>query len=296
MPHFIDIKDHDATTLQAMIDRAIAIKQERAAGESHRDLLTHKQVAMIFEKSSTRTRISFEVGIRELGAEPLVLNSKDMQLGRGETVEDTAKVLSRYVDAIMLRCNAHSTLVELAAHGTVPVINGLSDYSHPCQVMTDIMTYQEHRGPIAGKKVAWLGDGNNMVTSWMHAAEAFGFALVVASPEAYTTQELAGKNTTLTTDTIAAATDADLVTTDTWVSMGDADAEARHAALAPYQVDDALMQKAKDDALFMHCLPAHRGEEATASVMDGPQSVIFDEAENRLHCQKAILLHCFGVL
>jgi ornithine carbamoyltransferase len=255
---------------------------------------------MIFDKPSTRTRVSFDVAMRQLGGDVILLTGQEMQLGRGETIADTARVLSRYVDAIMIRTLDHKTLIELAQHATVPVINGLTRRSHPCQVMADVMTFEEHRGAITGKTVAWTGDTNNVLASWMHAAQQFDFALRVATPA-----ELAPKKSLadwvkaspaqihLGNDSEAAAKDAHCVVTDTWVSMGDRDGTKRHNLLKPYQVNARLMAHARPDALFMHCLPAHRGEEVTDEVIDGPQSVVFDEAENRLHAQKGILAWCF---
>jgi len=266
--------------------------------------LAGKTVALIFEKPSTRTRVSFEVGIRQLGGHAVVLSSKDMQLGRGESAADTAKVLSRYVDAIMLRTDSVAKLRELAEHATVPVINGLTDVSHPCQLMADILTFEEHRGPIAGQTVAWLGDGNNVARSFIQAAARFGFTLRLATPpELAPPAQLVdwarreGATIELTTDPVAAVRGARCVVTDTWVSMSDetdGGPSARHNMLAPYQVNAALMQHAAADAVVMHCLPAHRGEEITAEVIDGPQSVVFDEAENRLHAQKGVLLWALG--
>jgi ornithine carbamoyltransferase len=256
---------------------------------------------MIFEKPSTRTRVSFQVGMQELGGHTVILNDSDSQLGRGETVADTARVLSRYADAIMIRTDDPTKLVELEKYATVPVINGLTDDSHPCQIMADIMTFEEHRGSIEGRTVAWAGDGNNVVVSWVHAAARLGFEMRVATPKELQPNhgliewaKKEGANVTLTDDPQAAVSGADLVVTDTWVSMGDDDAGSRHNMLAPFRVDEALMSHANSDALFMHCLPAHRGEEVTEAVIDGPQSVIWDEAENRLHVQKAILTWCLS--
>jgi len=263
--------------------------------------LLGKALIMIFEKPSTRTRVSFEVGAHQLGGAAVVLGDKDSQLGRGETIADTARVLSRYGAAIMIRTDDHKKLDELAEYATVPVVNGLTSDSHPCQIMADIMTFKEHRGSIAGKTVAWSGDGNNMVASWVHAAVRFGFALRLACPDEFSPDpslldwaKAEKGDVMLTTDPAEAVKDADLVTTDVWVSMGDENAKARHQHLAPYQINDALMSRAKSDALFMHCLPAHRDEEVTASVIDGLQSVVWDEAENRLHIQKAILAWCLA--
>ena len=254
---------------------------------------------MIFEKPSTRTRVSFDVGMRQLGGEAIMLTGAEMQLGRGETIADTARVLSRYVDAIMIRILSHEALLELAAYATVPVINGLTRRSHPCQVMADLMTFEEHRGPIEGRTIAWSGDDNNVLASWAHAAERFKFKLNVATPPQLAPNKgmkdwikATGASVMLGNDPEAAVRGADCVVTDTWVSMGDKDGEHRHNLLKPYQVNAKLMSLAKPDAIFMHCLPAHRGEEVTDEVIDGPQSVVFDEAENRLHAQKGILAWC----
>ncbi len=303
--HFIDIHDHDTATLRGILDAAKARKAARAGaprGTADVDKpLEGRVLAMIFEKPSTRTRVSFDVGMRQLGGETIILHGDEMQLGRGESVADTARVLSRYVDAIMIRTHAHDMVTELAEYASVPVINGLTDASHPCQIMADLQTIEEHRGDVAGKVVAWVGDGNNVAASFVHAAGKLGFEMRVATPDAL---KLNGEvrdwakseNVTLieTDDPVRAAEGADCVVADTWVSMGDKDAASRHNLLKPYQVTQELMGHAKDDALFMHCLPAHRGEEVTAEVIDGPQSVIFDEAENRLHAQKAILTWCLG--
>jgi ornithine carbamoyltransferase len=265
--------------------------------------LKAKKLAMIFEKNSTRTRVSFEVGMTELGGHAIYLSSADTQIGRGETIADTAKVLSRYVDVIMLRCHSHSTLTELAQHATVPVINGLTDLSHPCQIMADMMTFTEHRGPIAGKKVAWIGDGNNVCNSFVAAAVRFNFTLSVACPAERMPDagmlawaKANGGKIEIVTAPRDAVKDAHLVVTDTWVSMGDDDSDQSKALLKPYQVNTALMKFADKNAVFMHCLPAHRGEEVTADVIDGAQSLVWDEAENRLHVQKAILLWCLEKL
>jgi ornithine carbamoyltransferase len=304
--HFLDLHQVAAPDLRAMIDDAIAVKKARdglprGTADSGRSL-AGRTLAAIFEFPSTRTRVSFDMAMRQLGGDTMVLNSQDMQLGRGETVADTARVLSRFVDAIMLRTDDHAKLLELARHATVPVINGLSDQSHPCQLMADVMTFEEHKGSISGRIVAWSGDGNNMVSSWIHAAGQFGFQLRIAAPaelapdaRALEWARAAGADVHYTRDPAEAVAGADCVVTDTWVSMGD-DAGSRHNLLTPYRVDEKLMEKAAGDAIFMHCLPAHRGEEATAAVMDGPRSVIFDEAENRLHAQKAILRWCLGQL
>jgi ornithine carbamoyltransferase len=263
--------------------------------------LAGRVLAMIFERPSTRTRVSFDVGMRELGGETIMLTGAEMQLGRGETIADTAKVLSRYVDAIMIRMLDHQAVRELAAHATVPVINGLTKLSHPCQIMADILTYEDHRGSIRGKTVSWTGDSNNVLTSWIQAAPRFGFKLAIATPEELAPKreliaaaQREGADITWTSDPYQAAFESDCVVTDCWVSMGDEDAGRRHNLLRAYQVNKQLMSSAKSDALFMHCLPAHRGEEVTDEVMDGPQSVVFDEAENRLHAQKGVLAWALG--
>ncbi len=298
--HFLELSDFAGPELRRMLDLAAEAKRGGVTAQP----LAGKTVALIFEKPSTRTRVSFEVGIRQLGGHAVVLSSKDMQLGRGESAADTAKVLSRYVDAIMLRTDSVAKLRELAEHATVPVINGLTDVSHPCQLMADILTFEEHRGPIAGQTVAWLGDGNNVARSFIQAAARFGFTLRLATPpELAPPAQLVdwarreGATIELTTDPVAAVRGARCVVTDTWVSMSDekdGGPSARHNMLAPYQVNAALMQHAAADAVVMHCLPAHRGEEITAEVIDGPQSVVFDEAENRLHAQKGVLLWALG--
>jgi ornithine carbamoyltransferase len=296
--HFLDIDRFERPALRRMLDMAVAFKR---AGEKRRrrKLLAGRTLAMIFEKPSTRTRVSFEVAMRELGGNVVVLTDSDSQINRGETMADTARVLSRYVDAILLRTTAASKLHELAAHATVPVINGLTDDSHPCQLMADVMTYEEHRGSIGGRTVAWTGDANNVAHSWIHAAARFGFRLRLACPRQlwprpalleWAARE--GSDVAVTDSPEEAVEGADLVVTDTWVSMGSREAEKRHNLLAPYRVDEKLMARAKSDALFMHCLPVHRGQEVTAQVIDGPQSVVWDEAENRLHAQKGILAWC----
>jgi ornithine carbamoyltransferase len=258
-------------------------------------------LAMIFEKPSTRTRLSFDSAMRQLGGATIILRGDELQVGRGESIADTAKILSANVDAIMIRTGNPKVLTELAENATIPVINGLTDDSHPCQVMADVMTFEEKCGPIRGRKLAWVGDGNNMATSLIHAAVLFGFRLDLACPEELqpskaVLQWAAARQGQIyvTTDPVKAVADAACVITDTWVSMGMKDAERRHRILAPYQVNDSLMNHAAKDAIFMHCLPAHRGEEVTADVIDGPRSVVFDEAENRLHVQKAILAWCFN--
>jgi ornithine carbamoyltransferase len=254
---------------------------------------------MIFQKNSTRTWFSFDAAIRQLGGASIISTSADMQLGRGETIEDTARVLSRMVDAVMIRADRHEDVERLAAASTVPVINGLTDQSHPCQIMADLMTFEEHRGPLEGKTIAFVGDGNNVCASFIHASARFGFRLVVACPERFqpTAKVLArGGEVVVTKDLEAAVRGAHCVVSDAWVSMGDADHEARVAAFAPYQVSETLMELARPDAVFLHCLPAHRGEEVTAGVIDGPRSLVWDEAENRIHAQKSILAWCFGVV
>ena len=292
--HFLDLDRLDTATLRGILDRAAAFK----SGRGSQAPLVGKTLVMIFEKPSTRTRVSFQVGMQELGGQTVVLGEKDSQLGRGETVADTASVLSRYADAIMIRTGDPLKLDELEAHATVPVVNGLTDASHPCQIMADVMTFEEHRGPIAGRRVAWVGDGNNVAVSWVHAARRFAFELRLATPPELAVDPgiiaWAAEGGTVTVTEIAAeaVAGADLVVTDTWVSMGDTDAEARCRLLEPYQVNGALMDKAAPEAIFMHCLPAHRGEEVTADVIDGPRSVVWDEAENRLHAQKGILAWC----
>lgn len=303
--HFLDLKDLPADVLRHILDTARRWKKERAgqpkgAIDKGAPLAGHT-LAMIFEKSSTRTRVSFEIAMQQLGGNSVVLQGGSMQLGRGETVADTAQVISRYVDAIMIRANDHATAVELAAAGSVPVINALTDRSHPCQLMADMITLEERLGELAGRKIAWIGDGNNVLTSWIEAATRFGFSLTAACPPDYSPAadvldwaRAQGGDITLTEDPAAAAKDASALVTDAWVSMGDRDVEARMAALRPYQVTEALMKTTAPDALFLHCLPAHRGDEVTAEVIDGPRSAVWDEAENRLHAQKAILAWCLG--
>ncbi|MEM8740025.1 MAG: ornithine carbamoyltransferase [Pseudomonadota bacterium] len=308
MNHFLDIHKTAPADLRQMIDAAVSMKSARAgqlhAAPDEEQPLKNHMVALIFEKPSTRTRVSFDVGTRQMGGETMVLSGADMQLGHGETIADTARVLSRYVDLIMIRTFDESVLTEMAEFADVPVINGLTDRTHPCQIMADVMTFEEHRGPIAGKKVVWCGDGNNVCASFLHAAGQFGFNLTFAGPEVLDPEpefvDLArskGATVEITRNVEAAVDGADLVIADTWVSMHDAQSarERRHNLLRPYQVNAELMALAKPDALFMHCLPAHREEEVTSEVMDGPQSVIFDEAENRLHAQKAIMRWCLGV-
>ena len=308
MKHFLDIHKTDAGDLRRVIDQAIAMKDARNGrpkGTLDDELpLKGHMVALIFEKPSTRTRVSFDVGVRQMGGETMVLSGSDMQLGHGETIADTARVLSRYVDLIMIRTFDEAVLEEMADNASVPVINGLTDRTHPCQIMADVMTFEEHRGPIKGKKVVWCGDGNNVCSSFLHAAAQFGFDFTFTGPvqldpemEFVGLARNAGVSVSIERDAVKAVAGADLVVADTWVSMHDAQSakERRHNMLRSYQVNEELMSHAKPDALFMHCLPAHRGEEVTSEVMDGPQSVIFDEAENRLHAQKAIMRYCLGV-
>jgi ornithine carbamoyltransferase len=294
--HFLDLIDLSPQELRAMIVAACAMKQQPAHS---RLALEGRTLAMIFDKPSTRTRVSFDVAMRQLGGGTIVLTGQEMQLGRGETIADTARVLSRYVDAIMIRTLDHDTLTELASHATVPVINGLTRRSHPCQVLADIMTFEQHRGPIRGRIVAWTGDSNNVLTSWMHAADRFNFRLRVATPPELAPKkwlrdwaERSGATIDIGGDAEESVQDADCVVTDTWVSMGDKDGQRRHNLLSRYQVNASLMARAKPDAVFMHCLPAHRGQEVTDEVIDGPQSIVFDEAENRVHAQKGILTWC----
>ena len=301
--HFLDLSVVPADALRAIIDGAKALKAARAAGAPPDRRLTGKILAMIFERPSTRTRVSFDVAMRQLGGETIMLTGNEMQLGRGETIADTARVLSRYVDAIMIRILDADALADLAAHSTAPVINGLTKLSHPCQIMADVLTFEERMGPIEGRIVAWCGDANNVLSSWVHAAQRFGFTLRVATPPEFAAPDALmawardnGADVTATQDPRAAVEGAAAVVTDCWVSMGDKDETRRRRLLAPFQVDSALMDAAGPDAIFMHCLPAHRGEEVAAEVMDGPRSVVFDEAENRLHAQKAILAWSLGAL
>jgi ornithine carbamoyltransferase len=308
MNHFLDIHKTDPGALRGIIDQAQRMKVARAnrpkGTPDDETPLAGRMVALIFEKPSTRTRVSFDVGVRQMGGQSMVLSGSDLQLGHGESIADTARVLSRYVDLIMIRTFEESALLELAEHATVPVINGLTNRTHPCQIMADVMTYEEHRGSIEGRKVVWTGDGNNVCGSFLHAAGQFGFDMTFTGPKQLDPEDefvgfarSKGSSVVIERDADAAVEGADLVVADTWVSMHDAQStrERRHNLLRAYQVNDALMAKAKPDALFMHCLPAHREEEVTNSVMDGPQSVIFDEAENRLHAQKAIMRWCLGV-
>jgi ornithine carbamoyltransferase len=300
--HFLNLIDIPRDDLRGMIETSRAIKAKRKSGTTAERPLAGRTLAMIFERPSTRTRVSFEVAMRQLGGDTIMLTADEMQLGRGETIADTARVLSRYVDAIMIRSLDHEAVGELAEHASIPVINGLTRRSHPCQVLADVMTFEEHRGPIRGKTVAWSGDANNVLASWMHAAERFEFSLRVASPPELKPKKWlmdwvksVDADITIGSDPEAAVKGVDCIVTDTWVSMGDKDGQRRHNLLKRYQVNARLMAKANAEAVFMHCLPAHRGEEVTDEVIDGPQSVVFDEAENRLHAQKGILAWCLQV-
>jgi ornithine carbamoyltransferase len=301
--HFLDLTDISKAALRGMIDASRAMKAKRKSAAQRKGAaerpLAGKTLAMIFDKPSTRTRVSFEVAMRQLGGDAIMLTGQEMQFGRGESLADTARVLSRYVDIIVIRILDHEALGELASHATVPVINGLTRRSHPCQVLADVMTFEEHRGLIRGKTVAWSGDSNNVLASWMHAAQRFDFRLRVATPPELAPKKwladwakASGAEIVIGTDPDEAVRGADCVVTDTWVSMGDKSGQRRHNLLKRYQVNARIMARAKPDALFMHCLPAHRGEEVTDEVIDGPQSVVFDEAENRLHAQKGILAWC----
>lgn len=308
MNHFLDIYKTDPKDLRSILDQALVMKKSR--GDRPKGMVDDDQplaghiVALIFEKPSTRTRVSFDVGVRQLGGQTMVLSGTDMQLGHGESIADTARVLSRYVDLIMMRTFDEAVLLEMAEYASIPVINGLTDRSHPCQIMADVLTFEEHRGPIKGKKVVWSGDGNNVCASLMHAAGQLGFDFTFTGPPNLDPEDewvgyarKKGVSVTIERDAHKAVEGADLVVTDTWVSMHDSQSsrERRHNQLRPYQVNDELMSHANDDALFMHCLPAHRDEEVTSKIMDGPNSVVFEEAENRLHAQKAIMRYCLGV-
>ncbi|MEN3929880.1 ornithine carbamoyltransferase [Microvirga sp. W0021] len=302
--HFIDLCDFSGEELRHILNVAVAIKAKRKRGiPADIRPLAGQTLAMIFDKPSTRTRISFDLGMRELGGETLMLTGAEMQLGRGESTYDTAQVMSRFVDAIMIRTLDHQMVTEMAEFADVPVINALTKLSHPCQIMADIMTYEEHRGPITGKKIAWVGDASNVLTSLIHAAARFKFSIAIATPPTFAPRaeimewaKAEGADVTWSTDASAAVSGAHAVFTDCWVSMGDEEETyRRQRLLQPYQVNNALMAKADPKAVFLHCLPAHRGEEVTDEVMDGPQSVVFDEAENRLHAQKGILAWCLHV-
>ncbi|HUI20186.1 MAG TPA: ornithine carbamoyltransferase [Methylocella sp.] len=302
--HFLDLSDIPAADLRQVLDAATRIKAARRKGRTTLDKpLAGRVLAMIFDKPSTRTRVSFDIAMRELGGETIMLTGQEMQLGRGETIADTARVLSRFVDAIVIRILDHAAMLELARYADVPVINGLTKRSHPCQVMADILTFEEKKGPIKGRTIAWSGDANNVLASWVHAAQRFDFTLHVATPGGLDPRagllewaRHSNARLKLIRDPYEAVRGADAVVSDCWVSMGDVDEASRHKLLAPYQVNTKLMACANKDAIFMHCLPAHRGEEVTDDVIDGPQSVVFDEAENRLHAQKGILAWCFGAI
>lgn len=305
--HFLDLWKLDAADLRTMLEDAKARKAARAGwplGRPDADAPARdRTLAMIFEKNSTRTRFSFDAAMRQLGGDVIISNAVDMQLGRGEPIEDTARVLSRMVDAVMIRANVHEEVERFAHWSTAPVINGLSDRGHPCQLLADLMTFEEHRGPVAGRTFAWVGDGNNMCSSFIQAAAKLDFQLNIATPAVFhpdmmdlaRAAELQGRIMT-THDPREAVRGADCVITDTWVSMGDTDHDERIEALEPYQVDARLMGEAARDAVFLHCLPAHRGEEVTDEVIDGPMSLVWDEAENRIHAQKSILAWCFGAI
>ncbi|MBW3097490.1 ornithine carbamoyltransferase [Pseudohoeflea coraliihabitans] len=300
--HFLDLSAVSAADLRSMIDAARTAKQAES-GHAKAAPLAGKTLAMIFEKPSTRTRVSFDVGMRQLGGETLFLSGTEMQLGRAETIADTARVLSRYVDAIMIRTLDHARMLEMAEYATVPVINALTDDTHPCQVMADVLTFEDHRGSIQGKTLAWTGDGNNVLHSLIEGAARFGYHMQIAVPEGSEPEQRfidwarnEGGTVTLGADPQAAVKGADCVITDTWVSMNQEHRARGNNVFQPFQVNQDLMSQADPEALFMHCLPAHRGEEVTDEVIDGPQSVVFDEAENRLHAQKAVLRWCLGDL
>jgi ornithine carbamoyltransferase len=298
--HFLGLAEFEPATLRHLLDAAAALKAARRQGAAAARPLAGKMLALIFEKPSTRTKVSFEVAMRHLGGDTVTLSATESQLARGESPADTARVLSRYVDAIMLRATSHATLIALAQHATVPVINGLTDRTHPCQLMADILTFEEHRGPIKGRTVAWLGDGNNVATTWIEAAAQFDFALKLACPprlhpqgEVLAWARAKGARVALAASPEEAARGADCVVTDTWVSMADAPGKELDP-LKPYQVNERIMALTAPGAIFMHCLPAKRGQEVSAGVIDGPASVVWDEAENRVHAQKAVLLYCLA--
>ncbi|MET3600592.1 ornithine carbamoyltransferase [Martelella mangrovi] len=300
--HFLDLSAVSATALRDILDHAATRKTAQKAGTADKPL-AGKVLAMIFEKPSTRTRVSFDIGMRQLGGDTLVLSGKDMQLGRAETIGDTARVLSRYVDAIMIRTTDHSRLLELAEYASVPVINGLTDATHPCQIMADLQTFEEHLGPVAGKTIAWTGDGNNVLHSFLEGAARFKYRMNIAVPPGSEPESRfvdwarkEGAEVTFFESAEDAVAGVDCVVTDTWVSMNQEHKARGHNVFQPFQVNADLMARANDDAIFMHCLPAHRGEEVTDEVMDGPQSVVFDEAENRLHAQKSVLAWCLGAI
>jgi ornithine carbamoyltransferase len=301
--HFLGLLDLTTAQLRKILEMSAAMKKARVKGTACGSRpLEGKTLAMIFDRPSTRTRVSFDIAMRQLGGETIMLTGSEMQLGRGESIADTARVLSRYVEAIVIRILNQDHMLEMAAHSTVPVINGLSKQSHPCQVLADILTFEERKGPIRGQKIAWSGDYNNVLSSWIDASARFDFMLDIACPRELqpTKQRLtaafaAGANIVFRDDPEEAVKDAAAVISDCWVSMGDEDEGRRQNLLQPYQVNSALMKRAAPDAIFMHCLPAHRGEEVTDEVIDGPQSAVWDEAENRLHAQKGVLAWCFGV-
>ncbi len=298
MKHFINLDDLSTKTLNGIIDNAIALKKQHKAGEIN-ETLKNKTLAMIFDKSSTRTRVSFEAGMAQLGGHALFLSDRDIQLGRGEPTTDTAIVIGSMVDIIMMRVSSHETINTFASNNSVPIINALSDESHPCQLLADMMTYKEHKGSIQGRTVAWIGDGNNMCHTYMQAAKAFGFTLNIATPKGYEPNQTFTNNyqdhIVLFNNAKKACQNADLVVTDVWASMGQEDEQAKRAiAFKEFQVDQDLMKRSNSDAVFMHCLPAHRGEEVSADVIDGSQSLVWDEAENRLHAQKSLLLYLLG--
>ena len=305
--HFLDLADAGANAIAAMIEDALdrkAARADRSKGEADADApLTGRTLAMIFEKNSTRTRVSFDMAMRQLGGTTIVMDAGSMQLGRGESIADTARVLSRYVDAIMIRTDDHAKVLEMARHASVPVINGLTDHSHPCQIMADLLTVIDNGVALPGSRWAWLGDGNNVLHSIIEAGSLMGFEVRVGCPAGYepSMDVMAaalkrGATVQIFRDPAKAVAEADIVVTDTWVSMGQAHAEEKLAAMAPFQVTDAIMAKAAESALFLHCLPAHRGEEVTDAVIDGARSRVWDEAENRLHAQKSVLLWCFGMI
>ena len=305
--HFLDLSDAGGHALAAMLDEAMSRKAARAGwpkGKPDADApLAGRTLAMIFEKNSTRTRVSFDMAMRQLGGSTIVLDAGTTQLGRGESIADTARVLSRFADAIMIRTDDHAKLIEMATHATIPIINGLTDHSHPCQIMADLQTVIEHRAKLAGSQWAWLGDGNNVLHSIIEAGSLLSFGVRVACPEGYDPSpdvvgeaKQRGGDVRFERDPKTAVAGADVVVTDTWISMGQAHAEEKLAAMMPYQVTPEIMAAADPRAVFLHCLPAHRGEEVVDAVIDGPQSVVWDEAENRLHAQKAVLLWCFGLI
>ena len=303
--HFLSLSDIPKEGLRSILDEAHRIKKARLGlpkGQIDADApFSGETLALIFEKSSTRTRFSFDMGMRQLGGTSIFASSNDMQIGRGESIEDTAKVLSRFVDGIMLRANSHKTLTDLAQNASIPVINGLTDYNHPCQIMADLQTLEERGGDLSDMTLTWVGDGNNVAVSFVNAAAKFGYRLRISCPDGYTVPtdiiqaaQSAGAKIETITDPLKACENSDVVIADTWVSMGDTDTDKRMKDLDSYRVTESLMQKANPSATFLHCLPAHRGEEVSAAVIDGPQSAVFDEAENRLHAQKAIIRWCFG--